>query len=1172
MLPWNHSYLCAVDCETGTVSTEQHYVHKLNNQTMEGAMIAAPQRLIVPQGRVAPQLFERGSGKSLGGLNGGGGCFVVLTPDDQIIHGPGNKTGWLTTSKQSKEQIATQKGGNAMVIAGNRSVLLTNTEVVATDYKARKILWKKLFERPLSIISTGDHVVVGLVDQVVAYSTDDGTFVWSAPVAGKVYGLAAANGKLFVSTDVGAIYCFAETDSPTSGNDPAIESMAFSAEPPPGLTEVKKIDDKSLLGQWVFQRPNVTQKEVKDLQGKQNARIEGPVLFKQTGPYEAMHFDGKSQRVVVADKYQDAAVWPTKEFSAEAWLSIHEPTAWGSIIGIIQDNGSYERGWLLGNKESRFIVGVVGKDGPGNLTYLESKETIENSQWYHVVGTYDGASLKLYVNGSLSAQTDVQKGEIVYPPNAYFEIAAYHDKDENFPMNGEVHEIRLYNRVLTPEQIKDNLNGKLFPKVQNKVNQQEVFATLGLGPECVFTGPTTANVKWETKTQCESKLLVNIDGDEIEFKSAEKGISHRVDVKNLKRDRIYMATVVVEQDGKSLRTEPFEIDTFFNYSLASLPANVAKLSASKVQQEVVDLSLAHLPSSRGMALIVGCQDVELMAELARNSELKIVAIDTDQLQVEEARKKLIGAGIYGWRVDVHHVDSYKSPGITGELANLVICLGQNGMKLTQPEFNRITMFLAPENSIAIIGSSFSQLKISSNLSGLGDKTMQESGTTVRLVKRNSLDGASEWSHLYGLPDNSAYAGEKLGGVSSNKDLKIQWIGRPGARYQPDRSGRKPSPLAAGGRLYLQGLHRLIALDQYNGTILWSLELPRVARFNMPRDCSNWCIDDKYVYVAIDDHCLVIDGATGALKEHRPVIKAKSKSWKSDWGFVARSGNWLFGSSVKAGASFKDFWGGVGWYDKETGEVTSKICSDNLFAVDLKSDSKRWEYNGGVIVNSTITIDEDRVYFVESRNKVVEQMETRRIDSPELWKNQFLVVLDRNTGRQVWETPIDTMDGTVVFYVAADDERLVCVSSTGKQYHVYCSSKKDGKPLWNQTLSWSANHHGAHMHRPLLHDSKIFIRPYVLNINDGKVLPIKMPGGHGCGTYAATEKAIYYRAATVTMWGFDTDETSRWDRLRPDCWLSTIPAGGMLLSPEGGGGCSCGSWMETSIGFKPRYLE
>ena len=46
------------------------------------------------------------------------------------------------------------------------------------------------------------------------------------------------------------------------------------------------------------------------------------------------------------------------------------------------------------------------------------------------------------------------------------------------------------------------------------------------------------------------------------------------------------------------------------------------------------------------------------------------------------------------------------------------------------------------------------------------------------------------------------------------------------------------------------------------------------------------------------------------------------------------------------------------------------------------------------------------------------------------------------------------------------------------------------------------------------------------------------------------------------------QLSSWPRLRSSCWLSTIPAAGMLLSPEGGGGCSCGIWMETSIGFMP----
>ena len=83
-----------------------------------------------------------------------------------------------------------------------------------------------------------------------------------------------------------------------------------------------------------------------------------------------------------------------------------------------------------------------------------------------------------------------------------------------------------------------------------------------------------------------------------------------------------------------------------------------------------------------------------------------------------------------------------------------------------------------------------------------------------------------------------------------------------------------------------------------------------------------------------------------------------------------------------------------------------------------------------------------------------------------------------------------------------------------------------------------------------------------------LLDIKMPGG-GCGTYACTADALFFRASTVTVWDQENGKSTTWPRLRPDCWLSTIPADGMLLSPEGGGGCSCGTWMETSIGFIPR---
>ena len=53
-----------------------------------------------------------------------------------------------------------------------------------------------------------------------------------------------------------------------------------------------------------------------------------------------------------------------------------------------------------------------------------------------------------------------------------------------------------------------------------------------------------------------------------------------------------------------------------------------------------------------------------------------------------------------------------------------------------------------------------------------------------------------------------------------------------------------------------------------------------------------------------------------------------------------------------------------------------------------------------------------------------------------------------------------------------------------------------------------------------------------------------------------------------MWDTDRERATGWERLRPGCWLSVVPACGMLLTPEAGGGCWCSNWLETSVGFAP----
>ena len=108
---------------------------------------------------------------------------------------------------------------------------------------------------------------------------------------------------------------------------------------------------------------------------------------------------------------------PTRAFTIEAVVSLDEPLRWGGIVGCVQDNGEEEKGWVLGYNESQFTIGLSttgADDGDGKMTYLTSGEhTYDLGRWYALVATYDGVSLRLYVNGTL-ANESLSNQEIFY--------------------------------------------------------------------------------------------------------------------------------------------------------------------------------------------------------------------------------------------------------------------------------------------------------------------------------------------------------------------------------------------------------------------------------------------------------------------------------------------------------------------------------------------------------------------------------------------------------------------------------------------------------------------------------------------------------------------------------------------------------------------------------------
>lgn len=615
----------------------------------------------------------------------------------------------------------------------------------------------------------------------------------------------------------------------------------------------------------------------------------------------------------------------------------------------------------------------------------------------------------------------------------------------------------------------------------------------------------------------------------------------------VRKDFIYESTLSDEFGS----VYQFEYDNFFNYQKKEL--DFSKLGEiNKIDKEEISDLLKNANTNAGLAIVIGTENEKLPVNLARYSNYKVIVLEEKKSNVKSLRNDWQKSGIYGEKLSIHNVNDLNNLPVASDLANLLIL--NSDQKI---EADNLIRLISP-NGICIAKSKEKGWLKDSSLDWQIDVNTTDSGS---ILKKLPLE-KGVWTHQYAQPDNSAFGGESFWGSSRTDDFEIQWMGRPGPRFQTDRSGRKPSPLAVNGRMFVQGNERIIAVDVYNGNILWSGGFPDFMRMNVHRDCSNWAADSESLYVIIRDNLLKIDQASGKINS---IISLDKNG--SDWGYIGIVEDKIIGSSITQNSAYTDFHGGGadGWYDAKSGANTHKVMSDELFMKDIAGKEFIWKYKPkGNIINATITQSGDKLCFVESNEKL-----SSGRGGDNIFKNTWLVALDLKSGKRLWRKSVKHMPGIAMYSMAAGSGKLVIVSSYEGNYKIYVYGSAKGNFLWEKDQKWFHGDHGGHFSRPAIVKNRLIVKPLVYDLNTGNQEDINVPkSGHGCATYALTEQSIFYRGGSVTQFNFDTREFSRWERLRPDCWLSTIPAQGMVLSPEAGGGCSCGNWLETSMVMAP----
>lgn len=184
------------------------------------------------------------------------------------------------------------------------------------------------------------------------------------------------------------------------------------------------------------------------------------VVYASNGGGYALDFDG-------VDEYVDIGNYPIFDFTTsltiEAWVKASSTQPEGYYGRIVDKyNHALQTGYTLcrdagATAPNTAYFSFWGTDG--SLYSVNGTTIITNDQWYHLAATYDGNTMKIYVNGVLEGQKPVSK--TISASTNPLRIGNAYDGNRWTPLKGIIDEVRVWNVVRTPGEIQANMHKTL---------------------------------------------------------------------------------------------------------------------------------------------------------------------------------------------------------------------------------------------------------------------------------------------------------------------------------------------------------------------------------------------------------------------------------------------------------------------------------------------------------------------------------------------------------------------------------------------------------------------------------------------------------------------------------------------------------------------------------------